>query len=305
VQPIAIGDVLNYLVSALETPGSAGKVIEIGGAEILSYGDMMLGYARARGLRRKLLPVPVLTPRLSSYWVHLVTPIQASVARPLIEGLRDEVIVRDPSARDLFPQIKPMDYHTAVSLALADLEARHVETSWSDALVNSQGDIAPAVLTTQEGMHIDARQRIVAAQPATVFKVVSRLGGKNGWLYLNWAWRLRGWLDRLVGGVGLRRGRRDPEDIRVGDAIDFWRVEAVTPDQSLLLRAEMKFPGRAWLQFETHPYGDEQTRLVQTSIFAPKGLWGLLYWYLLYPVHNIVFAGLIRRISRQAQRNIQ
>jgi uncharacterized protein YbjT (DUF2867 family) len=301
VQPIAIGDVLNYLVSALETPGSAGKVIEIGGSEILSYGDMMLGYARARGLRRKLFPVPVLTPRLSSYWVHLVTPIQASVARPLIEGLRDEVIVRDPSARDLFPQIKPMDYHTAVSLALADLEARHVETSWSDALVNSQGDIVPAVLTTQEGMHIDGRQQIVPVQPTAVFQVIRRLGGHNGWLYLNWAWRFRGWLDRLVGGVGLRRGQRDPEDIRVGDAIDFWRVEAVTPDKSLLLRAEMKFPGRGWLQFETHPYGDGQTRLVQTSIFAPKGLLGLLYWYLLYPIHNIVFAGLIRSISRQAQ----
>jgi uncharacterized protein YbjT (DUF2867 family) len=305
VQPIAITDVLDYLVAALETPESADKVIEIGGAEILSYGDMMLGYAQARGLRRMLLPVPVLTPRLSSYWVHLVTPIQASVARPLIEGLRDEVIVCDPSARDLFPQIKPMDYYTAVSLALADLKARSVETSWSDALVNSQGDMIPAVLTSQEGMYIDSRQRIVPVHPDAVFQVIRRLGGKNGWLYMNWAWRLRGWLDRLVGGVGLRRGRRDPEDIRVGDAIDFWRVEVVIPDKLLLLRAEMKFPGSAWLRFEINPSKDDQTRLVQTSLFAPKGLLGLLYWYLLYPIHNIVFAGLIRSISRQAQRDIR
>jgi hypothetical protein len=181
VQPIAIDDVLNYLVAALETPDSAGRIIEIGGSEVLTYGDMMLGYARARGLRHLLLSVPVLTPRLSSYWVHLVTPIPASIARPLIDGLRNEVIVREAVALEMFPHLKPMDYGSAVSLALADLEARHIETSWSDALVNTQGDIVPVVLSTQEGMIIERRQQMIPAHPAKVFKTISRLGGAN-WL---------------------------------------------------------------------------------------------------------------------------
>lgn len=297
VQPIAIGDVLNYLVAALETPQSQNQIIEIGGSDVMTYGDMMLGYARARGLRRWLVSVPVLTPRLSSYWVHLVTPIPANMARPLIDGLRNEVIVRNEIARELFPQIEPMGYPSAVSLALADLEAHHIETSWSDALVTSQGDVVPVTLSTQEGMIIERRQRIVPAPPAIVFKMISRLGGQTGWLYLNWAWRLRGWMDRLVGGVGLRRGRRDPDEIRIGDAIDFWRVESVDPDKRLLLRAEMKLPGRAWLQFEVHSHPDEQTRLVQTAFFAPKGLSGLAYWYLLYPIHRLIFAGMIRNLG--------
>jgi uncharacterized protein YbjT (DUF2867 family) len=300
VQPIAIDDALDYLVAVLETPESAGRIIEIGGSEVLTYGQMMLGYARVRGLRRWLLAVPVLTPRLSSYWVHLVTPIPASVAQPLIEGLRNEVIVQDPAARDIFPQIQPRDYQTAVSQALSEAKARRVETSWSDALVNSQGNNLPVVLSTQEGMIIERRQQIVSASPTKVFKMVCSLGGRNGWLYLNWAWKLRGWIDRLIGGVGLRRGRRDPEAIRIGDAIDFWRVEAVEPDRRLLLRAEMKLPGRAWLQFEVHPLDQGQCRLVQTAFFDPKGLSGLVYWYLLYPIHRIIFAGMIRNLARRA-----
>ncbi len=300
VQPIAIDDVLDYLVAALETPESAGRIIEIGGSEVLTYGEMMLGYARVRALRRWLLAVPVLTPRLSSYWVHIVTPIPASIAQPLIEGLRNEVVVHDPAARDLFPQIQPCDYQTAVSQALTEAGARRVETSWSDALVNSQGNILPVVLSTQEGMIIERRQQIVSTSPIKVFKMVCRLGGRNGWLYLNWAWKLRGWLDRLIGGVGLRRGRRDSEAIRIGDAIDFWRVEAVEPDRRLLLRAEMKLPGRAWLQFEVHPFDQRQSRLVQTAFFDPKGLSGLVYWYLLYPIHRIIFAGMIRNLARRA-----
>ncbi len=302
VQPIAIDDVLEYLVAALVKPESASKIVEIGGSDVLTYGDMMMGYARARGLRRWLLSVPVLTPRLSSYWVHLVTPIPASIARPLIDGLRNEVIVRNTLAQDLFPQLKPMDYQSAVSLALTDLEARQVETSWSDALVNSQGDIIPVALSTQAGMIIERRQQIVPSSPSNVFKMVSRLGGQTGWLYLNWAWRLRGWIDRFFGGVGLRRGRRDPEEARMGDAIDFWRVEAVEPDKRLLLRAEMKLPGRAWLQFEAFPYEGRQTRLVQTAFFAPKGLLGLAYWYGLYPIHRIIFGGMIHNLAQRAMQ---
>ncbi len=299
-QPIAIKDVLDYLVAALETPESAGKIIEIGGADVLTYGNMMLEYARVRGLRRWLISVPVLTPRLSSYWVHLVTPIPAGIARPLIDGLRNEVVVREPLASELFPHIEPMNYRAAVELALRDLEARHTETSWSDALVNSQGDVIPVTFSVQEGMIIELRQHIVPAAPARVFKMISRLGGSTGWLYFNWAWSLRGWVDRLVGGVGLRRGRRDPEQIRIGDAIDFWRVEVVEPDRRLLLRAEMKLPGSAWLQFETFPFEAGQTRLVQTAFFAPKGLLGLIYWYVLYPIHRIIFAGMIRNIAKYA-----
>lgn len=302
VQPIAIRDLLDYLVAALENTASSGKVIEIGGADVVTYGEMMLGYARARELKRWLVPVPVLTPRLSSFWVHLVTPIPAAIARPLIDGLRNEVIVRDDLARQLFPQITPLNYQTAVELALADLEANHIETSWSDALVTSQGDILPFALSTQEGMIIERRQQVVPTSPAQVFRMITRLGGTTGWLYFDWAWQIRGWLDRLVGGVGLRRGRRDPEQVRMGDAIDFWRVEAVEPDHRLLLRAEMKVPGRAWLQFEVLPFEEGQARLIQTAYFAPKGLFGLLYWYGLYPIHHLVFSGLIRNLARHALR---
>jgi uncharacterized protein YbjT (DUF2867 family) len=300
VQPIAIRDVLAYLAAALETPESRGKIIEIGGADVLTYGDMMMGYARVRGLQRKLLPVPVLTPRLSSYWVHIVTPIPASISRPLIEGLRNEVIVRDATHQHIFPGIHPLGYQEAVELALGDLDAHAVETSWSDALVTSQGDVVPVTLTTQAGMILERRQLATTASAEQLYAMVSRLGGDTGWLYYDWAWRVRGALDRLVGGVGLRRGRRDPVDLRPGDAVDFWRVEAAEPGQRLLLRAEMKVPGRAWLQFEMAPHGEGKTRLSQTAVFAPKGLSGLAYWYLLYPIHRLIFSGMIRKIAERA-----
>ncbi|MBN2470143.1 MAG: SDR family oxidoreductase, partial [Anaerolineae bacterium] len=302
IQPIGIGDVLAYLVAALETPESQGQIIEIGGADVLTYGRMMLDYAEVRGLKRWLVPVPVLTPRLSSYWVHWVTPVPASIARPLIQGLRNEVIVHDDSARVLFPQITPRGYHETVRAALAQLDADQVETAWSDALFSSQRDVPPLVLTTHEGMILERRQRDVKAAPEAVYRAFTSLGGAQGWLYFNWAWRLRGIADRLVGGVGFRRGRRDPHHVRVGDALDFWRVEAVEADRLLRLRAEMKVPGRAWLQFKAEPLEDGQTRLVQTAFFAPKGLFGLLYWYVLYPVHGLIFSGLIDRLARLAER---
>ncbi len=301
VQPISIRNVLEYLVTALETPESRGKVIEIGGSDVLTYGDMMMGYAEVRGLHRLLLPVPVLTPRLSSHWVHWVTPIPAEIARPLIEGLRNEVIVRDDTARRLFPNIQPMDYQTSVRLALASLEASQVETAWSDALVTSQGDVSPVLLTTQDGMIIERRQRLVRATPAEVYRAFTGLGGERGWLYANGAWHVRGILDRLIGGVGFRRGRRHPNDVRVGDALDFWRVEAVEPNRLLRLRAEMKVPGDAWLQFEARAHSEEETLLVQSAFFAPKGLSGFLYWYALYPIHGLVFSGMIRNLAQRAE----
>jgi len=300
IQPIAVGDVLDYLVAALDVSASTGEVIEIGGEDVITYGEMMTRYARLRGLRRLLVPVPVLTPRLSSYWVHLVTPIPSSIAQPLIEGLRNEVIVRVPRARAMFPDIRPIGYDAAVSAALEHLEAGSVETAWTDALVTSQGDVPPVVLSTQDGMVIEHRQIVVAAPPARVYRAFIGLGGDTGWLYMNWAWQVRGLMDRLAGGVGMRRGRRDPQHVRVGDALDFWRVEAVEPDSSLRLRAEMKVPGRAWLQFQARPQGDGRTLLSQTAFFAPRGLWGLMYWYALYPMHQLIFGGMIRRVARRA-----
>jgi len=302
VQPISIDEVLQYLVDALHVPESTGRILEIGGADVLTYGEMMLGYARVRGLRRYLLPVPVLSPRLSSYWVHWMTPIPAEIARPLIEGLRNEVIVRDDTARRLFPHIKPLDYLTAVRKALASLRAGEVETTWSDALVSSCGDIVPLTLQTREGMIIEQRRLLLEAAPEVVYKAFASLGGERGWLYADWAWRLRGTVDRMVGGVGLRRGRRHLYDLRPGDVLDFWRVEAAEPGRLLRLRAEMKLPGEAWLQFEAFPQPDGKTLLLQTAFFAPKGLLGLLYWYALLPAHRLVFTGLLRSVARLAQR---
>lgn len=301
VQPIAIRDVLDYLVDSIAVPASAGQIIEIGGADILTYADMMLGYARARGLRRRLVPVPVLSPRLSSYWVHWVTPIPAQVARPLIEGLRNEVIVRTPLANTLFPCIHPLDYRTAVELAMAQLRGGEVETIWSDALVTSRGDVPAVEMGAHDGMLVERRQRQVAASADEVFGIFAGLGGRRGWLYANWLWQLRGGLDRLVGGVGLRRGRRHPDEVRIGDAIDFWRVERVEQNRLLRLRAEMKVPGDAWLQFEAVPAAGGQAQLRQTAYFVPKGLPGLLYWYALYPIHRVIFSGLIRAVALRAE----
>ena len=301
VQPIAIDDVLTYLTAALENTECRGKVIEIGGTDVFTYGDMMKGYATVRGLQRALIPVPVLTPRLSSYWVHWMTPVPASITRPLVEGLRNEVIVRDETARDIFPEISPVDYTTAVERALANLETRQVETRWTDAMVSSMGDFSPVVLTTLEGMIIERREAEVRASSPKIYHSFTRLGGEVGWLYFDWAWRLRGALDRVLGGVGLRRGRRDPFDIRIGDALDFWRVEAVEEGKLLRLRAEMKVPGMAWLQFEVNPKENGISQLRQTAYFAPKGLSGLLYWYVLYPLHALIFSGLVQELKKLAE----
>jgi uncharacterized protein YbjT (DUF2867 family) len=301
IQPISITNILDYLAGALDLQPARSMVIEVGGPDILTYGDMLQGYAEVRGLRRWIVPVPVLTPRLSSYWVHWVTPIPAAIAQPLIEGLRNEVIVRENTAVELFPEVKLLSYREAVARALDRLTAQEVETSWSDALATSQDDMPPVRLTTEEGMIIEQRLQDVATPAEDLYLAFTSLGGQTGWLYANWAWWLRGVLDRMVGGVGFRRGRRDPQDLRVGDALDFWRVEVLEPGRRMLLRAEMKVPGRAWLRFEALPRPDQTTRLVQTALFAPKGLFGLLYWYGLYPLHSLIFSGLINGVARRAQ----
>jgi uncharacterized protein YbjT (DUF2867 family) len=301
IQPISVRTVLDYLVEALRVASSADRTIEIGGADIITYGQMLTFYAEVRGLRRWLVPVPVLTPKLSSYWVHFVTPIPATIARPLIAGLRNEIIVRDDTARQLFPGIQPLDYRTAVKLALEKLRADKVETAWSDALSTSQPDTTPVTLTTHEGMIIEHRQLAVDAPAEAIFRAFTGLGGTRGWLYMNWAWRIRGAFDRLCGGVGLRRGRRDADSVRVGEALDFWRVEAVEQNHLMRLRAEMKVPGKAWLQFEVKAQEhDTRPLLSQIAFFAPKGLLGLVYWYALYPIHSMIFGGMIQRVAKRA-----
>ncbi|HET9439400.1 MAG TPA: SDR family oxidoreductase [Longimicrobiales bacterium] len=300
-QPIGIREVLDYLVAALDVPASSGRTIEIGGADVITYGDMMMTYAAVRGLKRWLLPVPVLTPRLSSLWVNLVTPIPAAIARPLIDGLRNENVVHDDAARELFPHIHPVSYRTSVERALERLHASGVESAWSDALSSSNTQTRRVVLSDSEGMVREHRERYVRASTANLFAVFTGLGGDSGWLFMNWAWQLRGLADRLMGGVGLRRGRRDPYELRVGDALDFWRVEAIEAGRLLRLRAEMKVPGEAWLQLVATPMADGRTLLQQTAFFAPRGLSGWLYWYALYPVHRIIFSGFIRAIARRAE----
>jgi uncharacterized protein YbjT (DUF2867 family) len=299
-QPIAIRNVLDYLVAAPACPESSGRVLEIGGRDVLTYAEMMTRYAHVRGLRRWLLAVPLLTPRLSSYWVHLITPIPARIARPLIKGLGNEVVVRDDAACRLFPGLELLDYDSAVRLALQRIDARDVETAWSDALTSSQGERVPVALVTSEGMILERRQRMVGAPADAVYRSFARLGGRRGWLYMDWAWQVRGMVDRVLGGVGMRRGRRDPEDLRPGDALDFWRVEAVEPGRLVRLRAEMRVPGRAWLEFQAQLQDGGGTLLVQTAFFEPKGLSGLLYWYALYPIHALIFRGMIRRVAEAA-----
>jgi uncharacterized protein YbjT (DUF2867 family) len=304
VQPISIKDVLAYLTAAISNPESIGKVIEIGGSDQLPYARMMLTYAEIRGLKRWLIPVPFLTPGLSSHWVHWITPVHASVTRPLIEGLVNEILVRDNSAREIFPAIQPMSYYQAVESALTSIETGQVETRWRDALYSSQGDRQSSQLFSEEGMLVEQRQIRIRASQEDVFRVYSRLGGDYGWLYMNWAWRIRGWIDRLLGGSGLRRGRRDPLHLRPGDAVDFWRVEDIQPPRLIRLRAEMVLPGNAWLQYECGPTPDGEILLLQSAIFAPRGLLGFLYWYGLYPAHGIIFSGLINQFKKQAEDSV-
>jgi len=299
-QPIGIADVLDYLLGALDHPEVSG-IVEVGGPDILSYGDMMRAYARIRGLHRLMIPVPVLTPRLSSYWVSLISPVPAGIARPLIEGLRNEVIVRDPRPAAAFG-IEPLPYVEALARAVDRTDPDGVESTWFDAV--AAGDRASlSSVISRDGMIVERRERVVAAPPGRIFAEVERLGGDAGWPYANVLWRIRGLLDRLVGGVGMRLGRRHPDLLRVGDALDFWRVEEIRRPTVLRLRAEMKVPGRAWLQYEVSAI-DGGSRLVQSAFFEPKGLPGLAYWYVLYPVHGLIFRGTVRALAQRAVRQI-
>jgi uncharacterized protein YbjT (DUF2867 family) len=296
-QPIAIEDVVAYLVAALDLPDGGADVFEIGGAEVATYGELMREYARQRGLRRLFVPVPVLTPRLSSHWLALVTPVYARVGRKLVESLPHETVVRDGAALERFG-IRPRGYREAIARALGNENRMIPATRWSDAV--GTGARAPLPLDEAPRARIlDSRACSVPVPPPRAFAPIRRIGGRAGWYYGDRLWRLRGLADLLVGGVGLRRGRRDPEVPTVGSALDFWRVEAYEPDRLLRLRAEMRLPGRAWLQFEVDGDADG-SRIHQTAVFDPSGVAGFVYWYALLPLHAFVFRGMLAGIARTA-----
>jgi uncharacterized protein YbjT (DUF2867 family) len=299
-QPIAVTDLLAYLTAALELGGDESRVFEIGGADQVSYGEMMREYARQRRLRRLMLPMPVLTPRLSSLWLGLVTPLYARVGRKLIDSIRHPTVVRDPSAGETFA-IRPKPCREAIAEALREEDQELAATRWSDAL-SASGDPRSWGGVRFGSRLVDSRSAEVGVPSATAFRPVERIGGTTGWYYGDWLWRLRGFLDLLVGGIGLRRGRRHPERLRTGDVLDFWRVEAFEPGRRLRLAAEMKVPGRAWLEFEVDGDGGEGRSVIrQTAVFDPAGLSGLAYWYLIYPLHALVFRGMLRGIAAAAE----
>jgi uncharacterized protein YbjT (DUF2867 family) len=298
-QPIAVDDLIAYVLAARDLPPGAEGVYEIGGPDVVSYRDIMLEYARQRGLRRWLIPVPLLTPRLSSLWLGIVTPLYARVGRKLIESLRNPTVVTSDRARTAFV-IQPRPLREAIARALSREDTDLADTRWSDAL--SSAALARPWGGTRFGSRIvDSRACVVAASPRRAFAPVRRLGGRAGWYWGNAFWKLRGTIDVALGGAGLRRGRRDPDRLRVGEAVDFWRVEGYEEDRLLRLSAEMRLPGRAWLQFEVTPLGEARSEIRQTAIFDPAGLAGLLYWYALFPVHSLIFGGLLRAISARAE----
>lgn len=296
-QPIAIGDLLEYLEQALRLPGEGSRIIEVGGAERSSYGALMREYARQRGLRRWMVSVPVLTPRLSSLWLGLVTPLYARVGRKLIDSICHPTVVRDDTAMRLF-SVRPLGVRAAIAAALAEEDRELASPHWYAAVSAAGAPRAWGGVRFGSRL-IDERSVHVDAPPERAFAPVRRIGGRQGWYYADWLWRLRGALDLVAGGVGMRRGRRDAELLAVGDVVDWWRVEVFEPDRRLVLAAEMKLPGRAWLEFSVEPDGDGAI-LRQRAVFDPVGVSGLLYWFGIYPLHRFVFAGMLANIAAAA-----
>ncbi|WP_030244838.1 SDR family oxidoreductase [Streptomyces sp. NRRL S-350] len=307
IQPVAVRDVLRYLVGAASLPPEADRAFDIGGPDVLTYRLMMQRYAAVAGLPRRLIvPVPVLSPALSSLWVGLVTPVPGPLARPLVESLRHEVVCHEHDIARWLPDPPggPTGFDRAVELALRRIRDAEVATRWSSAsLPGAPSDPLPTDPDWAGGsLYQDLRERRVAAEPAAVWRVVEGIGGDNGWYSLPFAWTLRGTLDRLAGGVGLRRGRRDRHRLRVGDALDFWRVEEIEPGRLLRLRAEMRLPGLAWLELRVTPDGDGGALYHQRALFHPHGLAGHAYWWAIAPFHGLVFGAMARNITDRARR---
>lgn len=305
-QPIAVRDVLRYLVQAETIPFDVSRAFDIGGPEVLTYEEMMHRYAAVAGLRKRIIvPINVLTPELSSHWVNFVTPVPRSIARPLVRSLRHPAVCNDHDIAQYIPDppggLIPFD--EAVGLALTRIKEANVSTRWSDASTPGapSGPLPSDPQWTGGTLYTDVRTVITTAPPAQVFAAVERIGGETGWYSASILWRIRGLMDRIVGGVGLRRGRRDPEHLSVGDAVDFWRVEEVVPGQLVRLRAEMKMPGRAWLEFGIDE-GDGRTTLTQRAIYSPHGLLGHAYWWSVAPFHAVVFPPMARHIVETAAR---
>ncbi|WP_343999865.1 SDR family oxidoreductase [Streptomyces thermocarboxydovorans] len=309
VQPIGVRDVLRYLTGSAGMPGDVNRAFDIGGPDVLTYQEMMQRYAAVAGLRRRIVvPVPVLTPKLSSLWVGLVTPVPAGLARPLTESLRHEVVCHEHDiARHVpDPPGRPLPFDEALALALRRVRQAQVATRWSSASVpGAPSDPLPTDPDWAGGsLYQDERQAAVAAPRQALWRVIEGIGGDNGWYSFPLAWAVRGWLDRFAGGVGLRRGRRDAQHLRVGEALDFWRVEEIEPGRLLRLRAEMRLPGLAWL--EMHAETDEagRTRYRQRALFHPRGLLGHAYWWAVSPFHAVVFGGMARSITRAAAKAV-
>jgi uncharacterized protein YbjT (DUF2867 family) len=303
-QPIGVKDLLAYLVAALDHPIDGSRIYEIGGTDQMSYGDLMREYAKQRGLKRVMIPVPFLSPKLSSHWLGLVTPVYARVGRKLIESLRVPTVVKDDTALREF-DIRPQSVSEAIELAIRNEDMEFAATRWNDAL-SSSGEPRAWSGARFGSRLVDSRTVTVRVSPERAFQPIERIGGASGWYYATWLWRIRGIMDLFVGGVGLRRGRRDPYHLRAGDAVDWWRVEAIEPDHMLRLKAEMKVPGRAWLEFEVDPDpAGEGSIIRQTAIYDPVGLLGIAYWYASAPAHFFVFGGMLRRIKEaaEAERN--
>lgn len=300
-QPIAIRNVLNYLTDCLEKPETTGMILDIGGPDILTYKQLMRLMAEIRKLPKRLIvPVPVLTPRLSSLWINLVTPVGHRIARPLAEGLKNEVVCRNNDAVRIMPQ-DLLTAGEAISRALGKMESDNVETAWRDA-GTIPGDPDWAGGTVFE----DSRKIGINASKEVIFRAVCKIGGGHGYYTADILWKIRGFIDRLVGGPGLRRGRRNPETVEFGEPLDFWRVTGVVPGKSLKLRAEMKLPGEALLEFSISESMEHSGKcfLVQTARFIPKGLMGLLYWYAILPVHNFVFRGMLKGIKHESEKMV-
>jgi hypothetical protein len=306
IQPIAIRDVLHYLVGAADLPDDVNRPFDIGGPDVLTYAEMMHRYAAVAGLSpRRMLRVPVLSPSLSSHWVGFVTPVPGGLARPLVESLRNTVVCREHDIARYVPDPPGglVGFDNAVRLALARIRDADVATHWSNASVDgAPSDPLPTDPDWAHGtLYVDDRTRSVDAPADVLWRVIEGIGGTSGWYSWSWAWRLRGAIDRLWGGPGLRRGRRNPTTLRLGDALDFWRVEEVVPGQLLRLRAEMRLPGRAWLDLGVERDDAGRTRFHQRAVFAPRGLWGRAYWWAVFPFHGIVFGGMQRNIARRAE----
>ncbi|MEU6021660.1 SDR family oxidoreductase [Micromonospora sp. NPDC047134] len=306
IQPIAVRDVLYYLVGCADLPQEVDRGFDIAGPDVLTFGEMMQRYARVAGLpRRLLLPVRPLTPTLSSYWVGLVTPVPNSLARPLVASLIHEAVAHEHDIAGYLPDPPGglTGFDEAVALALAKVRDAQVETRWSTAAgSNAPAEPLPSDPDWSGGTaYTDVRERPVAASPEALWRVIEGVGGEHGWYSFPLAWSVRGWLDKLVGGVGLRRGRRDPHQLRVGEALDFWRVEEIVPGEVLRLRAEMRLPGRAWLELRVQRGEDGAVRYRQRAVFLPHGLAGHAYWAAVAPFHAVVFGGMARNITARAE----